>query len=191
MTPVTAKHSSACCWRDSVHSFSLPKLSWRGPESPQMWVGGNFSVVVFKHRSGKDHAGCPSHCVQVPETSAPLWPSGAGGWDEMGWTREEASAEGCSSGSPRGTGSRKQSVSSTVPRCHSPAMLTCPCSDPGRPLPAPGGLLPWSCVYSGALMGSWSPLKCHSTGTEPAQLMEKVGLQRVCGCSGKGGLHQG
>ena len=35
------------------------------------------------------------------------------------------------------------------------------------------------------------PPVTHSMGTEPAQLMEKVGLRRVCGCSGRGGCTGG
>lgn len=129
-------------------------------------------------------------------------PSGAGGWGGRGWTREEAPAEGCSSRKPgifmsmdtkgepqghRGAGNKvcpPQSCNVTAQPC-SPAQAVLlaahPCTHP-----APGGLPHWSCVYSGAPMGSWGPPKSHSMGTEPTQLMEKVGLHRVCGCSGRG-----
>lgn len=127
----------------------------------------------------------------------------------MGWAgpgrrhqlRDVAVGEqGCSCpralrGSPTGTGEQETKCVLHSPTLSQPSRAHLPAQwfwqSPSWSHPAPGRLLHQPYVFSGAPMGSWGPPRSHGMGSEPTQLMEKVGLHRVCGCSGRGTCTRG
>lgn len=162
-------------------------------------------------RTTQKAPGCPSNCAD--KVSGTLWPHSGSqalrSWRvRMGWTIEEASAEGCSSWRPgvflsmctkrEPQGDRGAGNKACPPQSH--IVTAQPCSSPAHSVLLAAPSLHPSCSWGAAPMalclfrcphGIWDPPKSHSMGTERTQLMSRVGLWRVWGCSGTGGLHRG
>lgn len=144
-------------------------------------------MMVLRHKSGKDHPESPRVCQELcaDKVSEALGPhSGSpGGYDGMGWTREEVSAEGCSS--------RRPEMSMCTPRSHTVTAL--PCS-PACPLSAPILLLgdcsvglvyiqvpPWARVVP-SIVTAWRQRQLSSWGRWDRR--ESVATQERGGCIG-------